>query len=119
MPEFDRLVAAVAEQAPDPMKVVKRWFDRRKKDPEGRRRSPLDAIVPSSCSPTWTTELLEVLNVLTLLRDLESTQRELLEDVLAGPVVTVEDLVAEGVLPVGSRPHPEKPAHASTLFDAS
>jgi hypothetical protein len=38
--------------------------------------------------------------VLTLVVDLEPVQADLLERVLAGPLVTVDDLTAAGVLPV-------------------
>ena len=91
------------------MKVVKRWFDRRKKDPDGKRSSPLDDMVPTTWDPDWTTELLEMLNVLTLLTDLEAEQAELLEQVVNGPLITVDDLTEAGVLPVKDRPKVEQP----------
>ncbi len=91
------------------MKVVKRWFDRRKREPEGRRSSPLDDMVASTWDPDWTTELLEVLSVLTLLVELEPDQASLLDRILDGPLVTVADLTAAGVLPVKDRPVAEKP----------
>lgn len=99
------------------MRVIKRWFDRRKRDPEGKKSSPLDDIVDRVWRPAWTTQLLEVLNVLTLLRDLEPQQRELLEAILIGPLVSVADLTAAGVLPVKTRPAAEKPGRPQALLD--
>lgn len=100
------------------MKVVKRWFDRRKREPEGRRSSPLDDMVARTWDPEWTTELLEVLNVLTLVVDLEAPQADLLDRVLAGPLITVTDLTEAGVLPLADRPVAEKPPRpGGRLFD--
>lgn len=109
---------AVWEYEVSGMRVVKRWFDRRKKEPEGRRSSELDEIRASTWDPDWTTELLEILNVLTLLRDLEPEQAELLDGVLARKLVTVDDLMAAGVLPVVTRPTVEQPPKpGDRLFD--
>jgi hypothetical protein len=46
-----------------------------------------------------TSELLDVLNVVGLLVELEPDQSELLEKVLAGPLVAVEELTTHGILP--------------------
>jgi hypothetical protein len=91
------------------MRVVKRWFDRRKKDPDGRRSSPLDDLVPRRWEASWSTELLELINVLTLLADLEPEQEQLLDAIAEGPLVSVADLTDAGVLPVGDRPTVEQP----------
>ena len=89
--------------------VVKRWFDRRKKEPEGKWSSPLNDTVPRTWDAAWTTELLELINVLTLLVDVEPAQADLLNRVMAAPLVTVEDLTTAGVLPVAARPKVEQP----------
>jgi hypothetical protein len=81
------------------MRVLAKWFSYRKRDPEGRRSSPLDAIHPPAWTAQYTTELLELLNVLTLVVDLEPEQADLLERVLQGPQITVETLTTAGVLP--------------------
>ena len=99
------------------MKVVKRWFDRRKRPPEGRRSSLLDDLVPSDWDSRWTTELLEMLNVFTLLVEIEPVQAELLERVLSMPLISVTNLTEAGVLPVASRPGAEKPPRTPRLFD--
>ena len=73
-------------------KVVRRWFNKRKRNPEGRTSSPLDKIVARAWAPQWTTELLEILNVLALLLEHEQPQRDLLDRIAAGPLLTAEDL---------------------------
>jgi hypothetical protein len=99
------------------MKVLKHWFDRRKREPDGRRSSPLDAVVNTTWDPDWTSELLETLNVLTLLIDLEPTQAALLERIMSGPLITLDDLVRSGVTVV-ERPTPAAPGRASPqLFE--
>ena len=45
----------------------------------------------------WTPELIDLLTVLTRLVDLEAEQPRLLDDVLAGPMLTFDALAAEGV----------------------
>jgi hypothetical protein len=85
------------------MNVVRKWFGYRKRDPEGRRVSELDRIVADRWTPAFTTELLELLNVLALLIDLHDDQADLLDRIVAGPLISVEDLTAAGVLPVPPR----------------
>ncbi|QXJ22875.1 N-6 DNA methylase [Actinomadura graeca] len=82
------------------MKIVKKWFGYRKKGPAGRKSSPLDHIHPDYWPADFTTELLQLLNVLTLCVELEPEQAELLEHVCAGPLVTVTDLEKAKVFPV-------------------
>lgn len=88
--------------------VVKQWFSYRKLDrskpPMGDRRPPskLGNIQPDHWLAEYTTELLNVLNVLTLLVDLEPAQAQLLEQICAGPLITADELKEAGAL--------EKPA---------
>lgn len=82
------------------MRVVKHWFDYRKKRPAGKRTSPLDDMVAQTWTPTMTTELLELLNVLGRCVELEPRQKELLDRIADGPLITVDDLTTAGVLPV-------------------
>ncbi|MFF8424889.1 type ISP restriction/modification enzyme [Streptomyces sp. NPDC016566] len=82
------------------MAVLKKWFGYRKASPNSKKTSPLDDIHVDSWPSEWTTELIELLSVLRRLADLVPAQRELLTEVLAGPVVTEKDLVREGILPV-------------------
>jgi len=101
-------------------RVVKRWFDRRKRDPDGRRSSPLDDVTPASWEPEWTRELIDLLNVVALLVELEPQQADLLERVLAGPLISAQELLDDGVMPSAAleardRPAPERPAHQGQL----
>jgi len=106
---------AVWEYETSGYKIVRRWFARRKREPEGRRSSPLDDIVATSWDAEWTTELLDLLNVLTLLVKLEPQQEELLADIERGELITVADLGGAGVLPVTNRPTAEAPPRQSQL----
>jgi hypothetical protein len=87
------------------MKILRKWFGYRKKDPAGRRSSPLDDINAERWPARYTTELLELLNVLEMCVLLEPCQAEILDRVCDGPLITVADLRQQKVLPVppGSR----------------
>jgi len=73
--------------------VLRQWFSYRRKTRDrpqiGDKRppSPLQSIQPDRWLPEYTTELLNVLNVLGLLVDLEPRQATLLDQVCAGPLV--------------------------------
>jgi hypothetical protein len=90
------------------MKVIKKWFGYRKKNPAGRKSSPLDDIHTEEWPAEFTTELLQLLNVLTLCVELEPDQAKVLEQICNGPLVTVADLERAAVLPVlpGARKPP-------------
>ena len=79
--------------------VLRKWFGYRKKNPAGKRTSPLDHLNPTSWSPEFTTDLLALLNVLGRLVELEPAQADLLARLVAGPSITVTDLKQAGVLP--------------------
>ncbi|WP_230205260.1 type ISP restriction/modification enzyme [Parafrankia elaeagni] len=84
--------------------VIKSWFTYRKKDPGGRRFSPLDKLHPTHWDPNWTTELLDLLTVLTRLIELEPIQEEILASVLAGPLLSRKALQISGTLwPAGPK----------------
>lgn len=88
--------------------VLKQWFSYRKANRTrpviGDRRPPskLGEIQPESWPAEYTSELINVLNVLGRLVELEPAQAELLGRVCAGPLITNEELKAAGAL--------EKPA---------
>ena len=77
--------------------VLSRWFSSRKAVPGGKRSSALDAIVSTSWEPEWTSELIEILSVLTRLVEKEDEQAEILAGVISGPVFTMHQLSAAGV----------------------
>jgi hypothetical protein len=84
--------------------VLTQWFSYRKKNRErpviGDRRPPskLNDIQPDHWLPEYTTELLNVLNVLTLLVELEPAQADLLGRICAGTLLSNETLTAAGAL---------------------
>lgn len=84
------------------MNVLRKWFGyRRATRPQARGdQSPLDDVRPTTWPTEYTTDLLDLLNVLTLVVEAEPAQAALLDRVMVGPRITVSDLTAEGVLPV-------------------
>ena len=90
--------------------VLMQWFSYRKKNRErpliGDRRppSPLGDIQPNHWLPEYTSELINVLNVLGLLVELEPLQAELLERICAGPLISGDELSAGGALEVPQEP---------------
>jgi hypothetical protein len=78
--------------------VLRQWFSYRRKNRErpqiGDRRppSPLGDIQPSHWLPEYTSELLNVLNVLGLLIELEPKQADLLKRIEDGPLIPASKL---------------------------
>ena len=83
--------------------VLTQWFSYRKKNRDrpiiGDRRppSPLGNIQPDFWLAEYTTELLNVLNVLGLLVDCEPAQAALLERICAEPCLSADELRIAGV----------------------
>ncbi|WP_345552056.1 type ISP restriction/modification enzyme [Streptomyces lannensis] len=82
------------------MPVLRKWFGYRKAAPNSKKTSPLDDIHVDNWPSEWTSELIELLSVLRRLVDLLPAQRDLLAEILTGPVVTERDLKGAGILPV-------------------
>jgi hypothetical protein len=82
--------------------VLRHWFSYRKANRnrpiigERRRPSSLGDIQPDHWLPEYTTELINVLNVLGLLIELESKQAQLLEEICTGPTITAEEFRTAG-----------------------
>ena len=103
--------------------VLLQWFSYRKANRErpiiGDRRppSPLGNIQPDHWLAEYTTELINVLNVLGSLVDLEPTQAALLGKICSGPTITAEELRAAGAfeLPVEAK-RPSKQQTTPDLF---
>jgi hypothetical protein len=94
---FGPVPPEVWEYATGGRRVIKSWFDYRKKNPGGRRTSPLDDIGATRWDPEWTSELLDLLSVLTRLTELEAMQDDLLDAVLAGGLLSRNELADLGV----------------------
>ncbi len=99
--------------------VLTQWFSYRRLHRErpviGDRRPPskLNNIQPDHWLPEYTTELLNLLNVLSLLVELEPTQAKLLDRICAGPLLSHEALNAAGALAIPPKPVRLKKAKAS------
>ena len=107
--------------------VLRQWFSYRKANRErpiiGDRRPPskLGEIQPDHWLAEYTTELLNVLNVIGLLVGLEPSQATLLEQVCSGRTISVEELRAADALappagPARATGPTTVPGHP-TLFD--
>ena len=79
--EFAPVRREVWDYAVGGKNVIRSWFNYRKKEPGGKRSSPLDHLSPAAWDPDWTTEAIDLLTVLTRLVELEPAQA----DLLAGP----------------------------------
>lgn len=84
--------------------VLRQWFSYRKANRErpiiGDRRQPskLGDIQPDHWLAEYTTELINLLNVLGRLVELEQAQAELLEQICSGQTISAEELNAAGAL---------------------
>lgn len=80
--------------------VLRQWFSYRRKNRErpliGDKRppSPLGDIQPDRWLPEYTSELINVLNVLALLVELEPKQADLLRRICDGPLIPASKLTA-------------------------
>ena len=90
---IDNVPPAVWRYEVSGKRVLTQWFSYRKKNRErpiiGDRRPPskLGDIQPDHWLAEYTTELLNVLNVLALLVEMEPAQAQLLEDICEGPTL--------------------------------
>ena len=77
------------------MQVAKKWFGYRTAKGAGKAAnssSPLDYIRPTEWLDEWTTDLLQLLSVLQRTIDLLPVGIELLDRILAGPLIIASDL---------------------------
>lgn len=88
-PVFRYVVGGVA--------VVESWIKYRLASPTGRESSPLDNLNAQSWPADWSIELTELLTVITQLVALEDDQSQLLADVLAGELISIDELTEAGV----------------------
>ncbi|RJF65056.1 type ISP restriction/modification enzyme [Rhodopseudomonas palustris] len=85
-------------------KVVWEWFSDRRRDrtkpiiADKRPPSPLDSIQPDGWLAEYTSDLLDLLNVLGRLIELEPAQADLLDRVCASHLFSRDDLIVAGAL---------------------
>ena len=90
--------------------VLLQWFSYRKRDRErpiiGDRRqpSPLGNIQPDHWLAEYTTELINVLNILGWLVELEPQQAALLKKICGGPMIAADELREAGAMEVPAQP---------------
>ena len=95
--------------------VLRQWFSYRRRDRSrpiiGDRRppSPLDKIQPDHWLPEYTSDLLDLLNVLGRLIALEPKQADLLTRICDGPLIHAED-IHELLAETAPVENPAKPA---------
>jgi hypothetical protein len=94
--------------------VLTQWFSYRKADRGrpiiGDRRppSPLGDIQPDHWLAEYTTELINVLNVLGWLVDLEPAQAKLLEQICTGKTIPEEEMQTAGAFELPAKPKQKK-----------
>ena len=89
--------------------VLDSWLAYRSDRPTGKVSSDLDRERPERWEPDWSRELVEILAVLRHLTALEPHQEELLNRIVAAPLIDVAELTRRRILPV-----PERAQHAHT-----
>jgi hypothetical protein len=94
--EFGPVLREVWDYSVGGKNVLKSWFNYRKQEPGGKKNYPLDLVYPDTWAPDWTTELIDLLTLLTRLTALKPGQADLLARILDGPLLTTADLEAAG-----------------------
>jgi hypothetical protein len=98
------------------MRIIKKWFDYRRRNPAGRRSSPLDCVNAECWTATFTRELLELLRVLTRCVELEPSQAELLDRICQDPLISTSDLTQAEVLPPSKSTRRPLPAETQDML---
>lgn len=99
---IDNVPKAVWDYEVSGKNVLRQWFSYRKRDRsrpligDKRPPSPLDSVRPDHWLPEYTVDLLNLLNVLGLLVKLEPKQKDLLDRILAGPLLDRDTLETAG-----------------------
>ena len=104
--EFAPVEPSVWEYSISGLEVVKSWLNYRKREPAGRKSSPLDYIRPERWE--FTEELLELLWVLEATIALEPKGADLLEEVCESDLFTADELP----VPTKRERSPPRPAQA-------
>jgi hypothetical protein len=109
---IDNVAPAVWAYEVSGKQVLKQWFSYRKRDRErpliGDRRppSPLGDIQPDHWLAEYTSDLIDLLHVLTGLVALEPEQAQLLDDLCAGPLVSAAEVEAAAAAAKAAAPLP-------------
>lgn len=99
---IDNVPPAVLDYEVSGKNVLRQWFGYRRRDrsrpPMGDRRppSPLDGIQPDHWPDEYTVDLMNLLHVLGRLVKLEPAQADLLERILAAPLLPIDTAEDDG-----------------------
>ena len=89
---FAPLEKAVWDYEVSGLKVVPSWLGYRMAKRKGKKSSPLDDIAPAAWTSAYTSELLQLLNLLARTLELHAGQAALLEKILASPLIEADAL---------------------------
>ena len=78
--------------------IIRSWFGYRRRNPGGLRSSPLDDLVPSEWPMEWSHEFHLLLAKLTWLVHIEPRQAVLLDKIMDGPLMSVDNFHRSGVV---------------------
>jgi Type ISP C-terminal specificity domain/N-6 DNA Methylase len=102
-------------------RIIDQWFSFRQRTRQHQRRmSPLDDIRVKRWTYHLSRDLLDLINVLTMLVVLEARQERLLQEVCHGSLIRVDELRTSGILPpsrAGKRA-PRPPNQDELRYDA-
>lgn len=118
----DDVSAAVWAYEVSGVRVLPKWFSYRRRNRQrpamGHRLSRLLEIQPDRWLPEYTSDLIDLLNVLGLLVELEPHQADLLDRILAGPLLTVTEL-ATTARSAGHQPTTTTADQTMPMFDVT
>jgi hypothetical protein len=115
----ENVPAAVWSYEVSGKQVLLQWFSYRKKNRDrpiigGRREpSPLGKIQPDKWLAEYTSELINVLNVLGWLVDVEPEQAALLEKICTGPLLSADELKSAGAFELPPKPRGKSKSDAT------
>lgn len=115
---WDNVTPEAVQYVTGGTRVLDSWIGYRLATPKKRTTSPLDAINAQHWDSDWSTELTNLLAILTQLADLEDQMSDLLADVIAAPILTREGLSTDGVRwPANDRDRQPRIPVTGTLMD--
>lgn len=90
--EFGPVSKEVWDYEVSGLKVVQSWLGYRMKNRKGKKSSPLDDITPAAWTSDYTSEFLALLNLLTRSMAVQPAQAALLDEILAGQLLSAPAL---------------------------
>jgi hypothetical protein len=100
------------------MRIIKHWFGYRQQNPKGRQGgSDLDKLNPTRWSLAMTEELRDLVAVLEGCVLLQEKQTDLLDRIMASPLITTAELEEASIVPPPQElRHIAKDSEGSALF---